>query len=110
MVENNNKIVNNSSHLISIAKNKSGDKMIKSLLKNASDNVLKCIQECALNILEKNVPLSKSEFSTLFRSKSFIRSIGKRKIAIPKLRKLCIAKSKLVPDVIRPVLKLYNLA
>ena len=73
------------------------------------EELMRCIQECALNILSENVPLTKAEISYLFRHKELVRAIGKKHVSVKILKRLLTSHSKIIPHLIRPVLRLYKI-
>lgn len=103
-----NKVINNFKSLQILANADNHNKYeIKQLLNSASNILLKSIQECAVNILAKNVPLSRLEYDYLFKYKSAIRSISSAK-SVLKLKRILLLNYKHLPNLIRPVLKLFK--
>jgi hypothetical protein len=74
----------------------------------SSRNVLRCIQEIALNILSSLVPLTKQEYKDLSKSKTFLRRIGKKHISLNVLRRLVLSHLKVIPQLIVPTLRVYK--
>src|SRR5579859_207380 len=72
------------------------------------DQVLRCLQEIALNILASRVPLTKHEYKTLSKSKTFLRRIGKKHVPLSLLRRQVFSHLKVVPHLVVPTLRVYK--
>ena len=56
--------------------------LVKGILKNSDDDLIKCLCECCHNLLKGNTPLSKKEVSRLKKYKKPIRDVGKNPITL----------------------------
>jgi hypothetical protein len=66
---------------------KADSKERKKLLNGASDETVKCICECALNTLRRNVPLTEDQLRRLRRHKHTLRYLADRRVSLPNKRK-----------------------
>ena len=56
--------------------------LVKRILKNSDDDLIKCLCECCHNLLKGNIPLSKKEVSKLKKYKKSIRYFAKKSITL----------------------------
>jgi predicted nucleic acid-binding protein len=59
----------------------------KKLLSGASDETVKCICECALNTLKRNVKLTEDQFRRLRRHKHTLRFLADRRVSLSNKKK-----------------------
>jgi hypothetical protein len=81
---------------------------VRMIIKSDENQILRCIQEIALNVLASRVPLTKNEYKVLSKSKSFLRRIGKKHVSLSLLRRLVFSHLKVVPQLIVPTLRVYK--
>ena len=77
--------------------------MCKAMIKNAEPNLIKCLCECALNILKGNVPLTGGQKQRLKRHKTQLRNLAKRTHSVGKKKK-ALQKGGLLPALLAPIL------
>jgi hypothetical protein len=63
------------------------------ILKNANDELIRCLCECSSNTIYKNVPLSESQLQKLCPHKNILRFLANRRIGLKK-KKLKIIKQR----------------
>ena len=73
------------------------------LLKNANGDLIKCICECALNVLCGNIPLDTSQKNNLQKYKHQLRSLTSRK-NITQKKKIIQKGTGLLPFLLAPVI------
>jgi hypothetical protein len=86
----------------------SRNKEIRQILSSDPEQILRCIQEIALNTIRSNVPLTKREYKILRRSAGFIRRIGKKRLPYTVLNRAVVKHLKVIPTLIKPTLRLYK--
>ena len=59
--------------------------LVKGILKNSNDDLMKCLCECCHNFLKGNIPFSKKEIST---PKKLICDVAKKSISLQQKRKI----------------------
>lgn len=64
----------------------------KSLLKNCTCDLVRCIVECAHNTLKGNVPLKPQQHRKLKSHKSLLRKLAKKGESVEKKRKILVQK------------------
>ena len=77
--------------------------MCKAMIKNADSGLIKCLCECALNILKGNVPLTPGQKLKLKRHKTQLRQLAKRGQAIGR-KKVILQKGGFLPALLAPIL------
>ena len=77
--------------------------MSKAMIKNADAGLIKCLCECALNILKGNVPLTPSQKQKLKRHKTQLRALVKRSQPLSK-KKRTLQKGGFMPAILAPIL------
>ena len=77
--------------------------MQKAVIKNADSGLIKCISECALNILKGNVPISPHQKSKLTRYKKDLRSLAQRRVSL-KSRKRVLQKGGFLGAILAPII------
>lgn len=87
-------------------------KLRKDLLKRVPSSCIKTICECALNVLEGNIPLSQQQKICLRKHKNTLRRLSNKKGPLFKKRKLIIQKggflNVLLPAAISLITGLLN--
>lgn len=73
------------------------------ILKNADKDLLKCLSECAYNILKGNVDLSPSEKTKLTKYKQKLRQVADKKTSLKKKHRL-IQVGGFIPALLAPLL------
>jgi hypothetical protein len=63
-------------------------KLRKAIISNCDPNLLKCISECALNVLHGNVNLSGCSIRKLRKHKSQLRKVADKRVSHAKKKKL----------------------
>jgi len=76
----------------------------KLLISAAKPDHLKCIAECAHNIVRGNVRISKVQQKKLKRHAKFIRLIAKKSFSLPKKKRLLVQRGGFLPALIAPIL------
>ena len=68
---------------------KSSPKTRQKLLRNnCSNDLVRCLCECASNVIKGHVPLTTSQLKTLNRKKRMLRALVKKKVSLVEKRKL----------------------
>lgn len=83
-------------------------KLRKAVLKNCSNDLIKCLAECSHNVLEGNVPLPAKHRRPLLRYKKNVRLLGSRSTSLGRKRQILTSQSggALATAVIVPILGL----
>jgi len=82
---------------------------LKRIIAGMSSDILKCFQECAVNLLQQNVPVEPREFSNLKKNQSSIRKLGKRsKLSNNKIRRILLQDPSLLRFLLDPVLRMFD--
>src|SRR5579859_1258515 len=55
-------------------------KEIRQIVSSDPEQILRCVQEIALNTIRSNVPLTRREYKILKKSAGFIRCIGRKRL------------------------------
>lgn len=76
----------------------------KALLTKADPCLIRCICECALNILQGNIPLVKAQKNKLKPHKKVLRSLASEKASIAKKKRLIVEKGGFLPLLLAPIL------
>jgi len=85
------------------------DRKRKRLITAAKPDHLKCIAECAHNILCANVRLNKRQHKKLKRHAKFIRLIAKKHISLPEKKRLLVQRGGgFLPALITPILGIVS--
>jgi hypothetical protein len=75
------------------------------ILKEGDSELLKCLCECALNLLNANIPLNKRQVSTLEKHKTLLRLLANRKVSLKsKKSKLLRQGGAFILALLRPIL------
>lgn len=82
-------------------------------LKKCSNSVVKCVCECALNLLRGNIPLTQRQKSRLASYKRTLRTLSKKKVPLFKKRRLLVQKGEgflsfLIPAAVSVLTTLIN--
>ena len=78
-------------------------KMCKAMVQHADAHLLRCLCECAHNILKGNVPLSPPQKKRLARYKKSLRTLLSKKASV-KTKKRTLQKGGFVPALLQPLL------
>ena len=78
--------------------------MCKAMVKSADAGLVRCLCECALNILKGNVPLSTLQKRRLARHKKELRCIANRKTSIATKKKV-LQRGGFIAALAGPILK-----
>jgi len=79
------------------------------LISAAKPDHLKCITECAHNIVCANVRLTKGQHKKLKRHAKFIRLIAKKHISLPEKKRLLVQRGGgFLPALITPILAIVS--
>jgi len=62
--------------------------MAQNILKSAGDNLIKCICDCTLNTLKRNVRVSPKQKSKLKRHKKILCDLAKKKVSFKRKRQI----------------------
>jgi len=62
--------------------------MAQNILKSAGDDLIKCICDCTLNVLEGNVRVSPKQKLKLKRHKKALRDLAKKKVSLIRKRQI----------------------
>lgn len=84
--------------------NKSKYKQRTQLLKIADKSLVTAICECALNILNGNVPLTRTEKDKLYKERKHLRTLAKSRVSWKSKRSNILKKEEVIPLIIKPVL------
>jgi len=75
------------------------------LLRIADKSLVTAICECALNILNGNIPVTPEHKDRLFKERSYIRSLAKSKVSWKSKRTQILRKIEVIPIIIEPVIQ-----
>ena len=75
----------------------------QAILKGANPDLLKCLSECAHNILKGNIPLSPEEKAELIKYKQKVRQVANKRIALKTKRKT-LQTGGFLPALLAPLL------
>jgi len=77
------------------------------LILNAKGDVLKCVCDCANNVLKGNVPLNKSQFKYLEKYRCTLRKLGNNKLTVDDRKNLIVnQRGGFLPNLLIPVLSI----
>jgi len=76
----------------------------KAILHTADYDLIVCLCECALNILNGNVPLKSHDREKLEKYKTHLRELASEKTSNSKRRKILVQKGGFVPALLAPIL------
>jgi hypothetical protein len=79
-----------------------GKKQQKTILTEGGKPLQLCLQECALNVLKGNVPLTKGQFKKLKSHKNSLRQLSKKRTSHKK-RLLIEQKGGFLPLLLAPI-------
>jgi len=77
-----------------------------SIINNADDELIKSICEIAFNTLNRNAPLSNTQFRKLSKHKHIVRRLSKKGESIKKKKAIIKQKGGFLPLLITPLLAL----
>ena len=60
----------------------------KAIISNGNDELIRCICECALNVLQGHAPISQQHKNCLSRHKKGLRKLTDRKVSLKNKRKI----------------------
>lgn len=75
-----------------------------SFLRDADNNLIKCIQECIFNTLRGNVPLDSKEKKRLIGHRAILRRIASKQGNLKDKKKLLVQRGGFLPYLIVPIL------
>ena len=75
----------------------------KQLLQTGGKKLQICLDECAVNVLKGNVPLSKKHFSKLEKYKKPLRDVSLRKTSQMKRRQI-VQRGGFLPALLAPII------
>lgn len=78
-------------------------KKAKYIVHELDDDIIDCLSECSLNILEGNIPLSVSQKNKLKKHKNNLRKFRLKKTS-KKKKKAILQKGGFLPALLAPVL------
>ena len=78
-------------------------KQRKELLTQANSELITCICECALNILNGNVQITKTQHKKLSRHAKTLRTIAQRGVSNKKKKDIVIQKGGFLPALLAPI-------
>lgn len=76
----------------------------KGIIEGASNDLIHCLCECAVNVLKGNVPLSPSQKRKLSQSKTHLRSLADKTVGTAKKKRILVQKGGFLPALIAPIL------
>lgn len=75
------------------------------LINSGGEEILKCLSECAYNVINKNVPLSEPQLLKLSKHKKIVRALACRKSTLKaKKRKVLNQKGGFLLALLAPVI------
>jgi hypothetical protein len=78
------------------------------LLREADSELIKCICECAINVLNSTVPLTERQHTCLAKHKGFLRELADRQVSLQnKKLKLEQQTGEFLLGLLRPVVESY---
>ena len=90
--------------LLKILKSCKSRKDQNCILKLANKDLIQCLCDCAHNILQGNVKLSKQKKDLLKKYSSALRELAKKNGGIEKKRKFLIQKGGFLPALLGPII------
>ena len=83
---------------------KGSDKQRQALIQGANKELITCLCECALNVLNGNIHLKPSEKKRLIKYKRYIRVLSDKKIGVQKKKKVLRQKGGFLGALLTPIL------
>lgn len=80
------------------------NKTCKQILKNSNKELINCICECAVNILQGTVPLSSQEKKKLSKHKRNLRRLSTKSTSIDKKKQIIQKGNGFLPLLLGPVI------
>lgn len=80
----------------------------KHIIQNAKCDLLKCICECALNILRGNVPISEAEKKKLKKHANLLRKIAEKRGTWKSKKSLIKKDLTFLPNLLKPILSFFK--
>lgn len=96
-----NRLQRNITYLDVLAKTKPSTRT--AIIENADKDLIICLCECALNILNGNIPLDRDQFNKLLKHKEQIRLLASKKLKHAD-RKEIIQNGGFLPALLAPIL------
>lgn len=97
-----NRLKQNITYIDILAKAK--PKQRSAILQNAEKDLIICLCECALNILNGNVPLNSKQFSRLKTHHIKLRRLTAPKTKFTDKKKILVQKGGFIPALLAPIL------
>ena len=88
-------------HLRTLAVSKPA--LCKAIIQNAEPDLIKCLCECAMNILKGNVSITPGQKRKLAHHKTHLRNLVKRQVSLSKKKKV-LQKGGFLPALLAPIL------
>ena len=98
----NNLLHQNKNYINILAKAKTPHR--KAIIKTADKELIYCLCECALNILNGNIPLKPNEYQKLSKSKTHLRKLASEKTSQKERRKILVQNGGFLPVLLAPIL------
>jgi hypothetical protein len=76
----------------------------KAILETADNELILCLCECILNIINGNIPLKAQELSKLIKHKTNLRHLASLKTPTKRRREILVQKGGFLPAVLMPIL------
>ena len=76
----------------------------KAILNTADNELILCLCECVLNILNGNVPIKPQEIQKLSKFKTHLRKLAAEKTSKNDRRKILVQKGGFLPVLLAPIL------
>src|SRR5215469_13183597 len=87
---------------------KAKPKLRKAVLLNCSPDLLKCVGECALNVLRGNVRLTKCSKRKLREHRRLLRKIADKSVSVDKKRRLIVQRGGFLLPLLSAVLPVIS--
>ncbi len=85
--------------------NEANPRLRKVLLKHIDNNALRCLCDCAHNLLNGNLPLSPRQLKQLKRYKAAVRQLGSKGLSL-KNKRTVIQRGGIIGAILTPLLTL----
>ena len=85
---------------------KASPKRRRKILIDANAELIKCICECCLNIINGNVKITKAQRRKLSRHAKTLRALAKRGVPTNRKKKLIVQKGGFLPALLAPIIGL----
>ena len=94
--------------ILKILKNCKSRKDQNCILKLVNKDLIQCLCDCAHNILQGNIKLSKQKKISLKKHSSALRDLAEKKGGIEKKRKFLIQKGGFLPALLGPIISIAS--